>query len=466
MSPRQSRRRQALPQRQRGAAIVLIVIALAAILMMSALALDGGHMLVNKTRLQSAVDAAALSGAKTLQEQLGAADAEFNARQDALQTLVLNAAASGNAELADAIGNAVGNFAVVEFSDSIYGLFTYPGPANARYVRVRVPDFPLTGFFWGFVQAMGSGGDMDKAVTAMATAGPSPTSPCDIAPLMVCGDPNVYDPENGMFWGYEFGDLEVLKMAAGNTSPIGPGNFQLIRLDGTGKSDIRDALAGGIAQCNTVDDTVDTETGNAVGPVAQGLNTRFGRYSGYFKSSDSTQYPPDLVVAFSTVSQGQGGGQGGGNSTVPALSLDDDDSTILYDESDPVQADSDGNISSSGGVQLDDYNDWVERQADCPSGSYCQSNGARERRMLKIVVGNCTGQNNGQSTLPVLGFGCFFILQTVAQQGTEAQIFGQFIRECEGDNVPGPNPVNDVGPQIIQLYKTYINGIAIPNVDS
>jgi Flp pilus assembly protein TadG len=466
MSPRKSRRSRALPQCQRGAVVVLIVIALAAILMMSALALDGGHMLVNKTRLQNAVDAAALSGAKTLQEQLDSADAEFNARTDALQAIVLNAAATGNDELESAIDNAVGNFATVEFSDSIYGVFSYPGPANARYVRVTVADYPLAGFFWDFAQILGSAPDRDKAVAAMATAGPSPTSPCDIAPLMVCGNPNAYDPDNGMFWGYEFGDLEVLKMAAGNSSPIGPGNFQLIRLDGTGKSDIRDALAGGIQQCNTVDDSVDTETGNAVGPVAQGLNTRFGEYKGYFKASDSTQYPPDLVVAFSTVSQGGGqgaGGQGGGNPQ-PALSLSG--STIVYNGSDPVQADNDGNLTSNGGVALDDYNDWVERQADCPGGSYCQGNGARERRMLKIVVGNCTGQNNGQSTLPVLGFACFFVLQSVSQQGTEAQIYGQFIEECEGDNVPGPDPAGDVGPQIIQLYKTYLNGVATPSTDS
>ena len=482
MNPCKPRRRRALPQRQRGAVIVLIVIALAAILMMSALALDGGHLLVNKTRLQNAVDAAALSGAKTLQEQLGGSDAEFNARTDALQTLLLNASASGNDELENAIGDAVGTFATVEFASSVYGPFTYPGPTNARYVRVTVPDFPLAGFFWNFVQVFNSGADEEKAVAAMATAGPSPTSPCDIAPLMVCGDPASYDPGSGMFWGYEFGDLEVLKMASGGNSPIGPGNFQLIRLDGTGKSDVRDALAGGIQQCNVVEDTVDTETGNAVGPVAQGLNTRFGEYSGYFKSSDSAQYPPDLVTAFSTVNQGGGGGgQGNGNGnggngnggggngngqggSAPALSLSG--STIVYNGIDPVQADSDGNISSNGGVQLDDYNDWVERQADCPSGSYCQSNGARERRMLKIVVGNCTGKNNGQSTLPVLGFACFFVLQSVAQQGSEAQIFGQFVRECSGDNVPGPNPSNDVGPQIIQLYKTYINGVATPSTDS
>src|SRR2546423_1745474 len=58
----------ASPRSQRGAAIVLIVIALLALLLMAGLALDGGHLMLNKTRLQNAVDAAALAGAKTLDE--------------------------------------------------------------------------------------------------------------------------------------------------------------------------------------------------------------------------------------------------------------------------------------------------------------------------------------------------------------------------------------------------------------
>ena len=50
----------ALPRRQGGAVAALIVIALAAIMLMAALALDGSHMLLNKTRLQGAVDTAGL----------------------------------------------------------------------------------------------------------------------------------------------------------------------------------------------------------------------------------------------------------------------------------------------------------------------------------------------------------------------------------------------------------------------
>jgi len=32
--------------------------------------------------------------------------------------------------------------------------------------------------------------------------------------------------------------------------------------------------------------------------------------------------------------------------------------------------------------------------------------------------------------------------------------------------VPGPTPSSDAGPQIIQLYKTYINGSGTPSTDS
>lgn len=86
--------------------------------------------------------------------------------------------------------------------------------------------------------------------------------------------------------------------------------------------------------------------------------------------------------------------------------------------------------------------------------------------MLKIVIGQCSGTDGGTASVPVLGFGCFFTLQPMEQSGGQAWLLGQFVKECEGDAVPGPNPVGDVGPQIIQLYKSYINGISTPSPDS
>jgi Flp pilus assembly protein TadG len=435
----------ATPRRQEGSVSVLMVIALAAMLMMAGLALDVSHMLLNKTRLQNAVDASALSGAKTLLQVEGGVNIASVTRTAALNTLTQNANATGNSELATAIGGNVGTFAVVELASSVYGPFAYPGPANAKYVRVSVPTYSLTGFFWNFVQTFGTSGLRNKAVSAIATAGPSPTSPCDLAPLMVCGDPTKYNPGAGMFWGFQFGDLQVLKTAAGNSSPIGPGNFQLLDF-GSGGSTVRDDLAGGGKVCRTVGDNVQTAPGNKVGPTSQGLNTRFGIYNGPVSASD---YPPDLVTTSST----------------PAITYDASVTPPTKYKGQPVTS-SNGNLTAGTNAILD-YNDWRASTAACVAGgSGCQSNGVFERRMLKIVVGNCTGKQGGTTSVPVLGFGCYFVVQPMSNGGTEAQIFGQFVKECEGDNVPGPNPTSDVGPQIIQLYKTYLNGSGTPSTDS
>jgi Flp pilus assembly protein TadG len=436
----------ATPRRQGGAVSVLMVIALAAISMIAALALDGGHMMLNKTRVQNAVDAAALSGAKTLLEVAGAANMASATRTAALNTLTQNANATGNTELATAVAGNPGAFATVELSSSVYGPFSYPGPANAKYVRVSVPSYQLTGFFWSFVQTLGTAGLGNKAVAAIATAGPSPTSPCDLAPLMVCGDPTKYNPAAGVFWGFQFGDLQVLKTAAGNSSPIGPGNFQLLDF-GSGGSTVRDDLAGGGTVCRNVGQNVQTAPGNKVGPTSQGLNTRFGIYNGPVSASD---YPPDLVTTSST----------------PAITYDDATGQKMYKGQ--TVTSSGGNLTAGANAILD-YNDWRASTAACVAGtgSGCQSGGVFERRMLKIVVGDCTGKQGGTTSVPVLGFGCYFVVQPMSNGGTESQIFGQFVKECTGDNVAGPSPSTDVGPQIIQLYKTYIgSGTGTPSTDS
>ncbi|WP_447793607.1 MULTISPECIES: Tad domain-containing protein [Pseudomonas] len=434
----------ATPRRQEGAVSVLMVMALAAMAMMAALALDGGHLLLNKTRLQNAVDAAALSGAKTLSQVAGGINSASATQAAALSTLMQNANATGNNELATAVAGNPGAFAVVELSSLVYGPFSYPGPSDAKYVRVSVPNYNLTGFFWNFAQSLGVLGN--KTVAAIATAGPSPTSPCDLAPLMVCGDETQYDPDAGMFWGFQFGDLQVLKSAAGNSSAIGPGNFQLLDF-GSGGSTVRDDLAGGGEVCRNVGQDVQTSPGNMVGPTSQGLNTRFGIYNGPVSASD---YPPDLVTTSSN----------------PSITYNDSVSPAQTQYQGQPVTSSDGNLTA-GGNAIYDYNDWRASVAACVagSGSGCESNGVFERRMLKIVVGDCTGKQGGSTSVPVLGFGCYFVVQPMNGGGTEAQIFGQFVKECEGDNVAGPSPSTDAGPNIIQLYKTYL-GIGTPSTDS
>jgi len=182
-----------------------------------------------------------------------------------------------------------------------------------------------------------------------------------------------------------------------------------------------------------------------VGPVAQGLNTRFGVYNG--PGMNATDYPPDWVTQFNN----------------PKMTYNDNTSPPRVEyQGQPVT--SSGGDLTAGATALYDLNDWLADSTACAVSGSCA--GAYERRMLNIVIGDCNGASGGQVEVPVLDFGCFFLLQTVSQQGSEAQVFGQFVKECEGDGYAGPVPTDDVGPIIIQLYKTYLGGVSTPSPDS
>jgi hypothetical protein len=50
------------------------------------------------------------------------------------------------------------------------------------------------------------------------------------------------------------------------------------------------------------------------------------------------------------------------------------------------------------------------------------------------------------------GAGCFFLLQEMTGSGSESQLFGEFLPDCEAIGTPGPNP-GDGGPYVIQLFR-------------
>jgi uncharacterized membrane protein len=213
-----------LRHKQKGAIAIVVVVGLIAFLAMAGLALDSGHAMLNKTRLQNAVDAAALSGAKEL--DLTGKDV-FLARAAAIAAFEANSVASGNAEMGDAYADGTIQLEV-QFSETLDPFV--PGTSPAEYVRVYARNFRLPMWFAAL------GATTDKVVAASAVAGPSPTinTACNIAPMMVCGDPDAGAP----FWGYAEGEPDVLK-ASSSGSDVGPGNFQLIRLgDNTGGADI------------------------------------------------------------------------------------------------------------------------------------------------------------------------------------------------------------------------------------
>ena len=79
--------------------------------------------------------------------------------------------------------------------------------------------------------------------------------------------------------------------------------------------------------------------------------------------------------------------------------------------------------------------------------------GAFDRRTLPVFVADCTNAGGGAQDLPILSFGCFFLLQKSIQNGQQAEIFGEFAEECSTPGFSGPDPTIIPGPKIIQLYK-------------
>jgi hypothetical protein len=269
----------------------------------------------------------------------------------------------------------------------------------------------------------------ETVVGASAVAGPSTTLGriCNVAPMMVCAGPDpVMDPfaaDYDPYFGFDPNQLEVLK-AGDPGSPMEQGNFQLIRLDGAvGAADTREALAGSYDACVNTDDPIQTEPGNTVGPVAQGLNTRLNRYDGPMNGGES-EYPPDVVV------------------TQPPLRLElaDDGDTILYNDLPVTQA---SQIPYA----------YSEYDADVTTSSVSKlANGMAGRRVIAMPVGVC-GDEAGQSEIPFATVLCFYLIQEV-NQGNDPHVFGQFTPNgCAVTGTAGPDPITGPGPYLIQLYK-------------
>ncbi|NCF50801.1 hypothetical protein GWP57_04260 [Gammaproteobacteria bacterium] len=408
--------------RQRGVALPLVAIGLLAMLAVAGLALDASHALTNKTRLQNTTDAAALAAAKEydLANDIIAANAE------ALSIFGINADGAGNHELNAAYD--IGEITIrIEWSETLNPFInTGVGP----YVRVVATDYDIDTSLSAVV------GISEIGIGASAVAGPSPAikRACNIAPLVACAK----DPEDTNLFGFQPNQLEVLKAGSDPNCPadpenpeVGPGNFQLIRLDcGAGGKCVRENLAGTYDSCATIDQTVETEPGNTVGPTVMGLNTRFGVYTGAMQGTEAL-YPPDVVTA-------------------------EPSSRLFYGKSDTsnecrIRRTDTQDLVTAETIDFswDDYlfNIQTAQLTNIPpAGEY-------ERRVLTIPIARCDGEDNGQSTLDVVGFGCYFILQTVEQAGNLAHIFGQFIEGCTANGTPGPDPMSGPDPYLIQLYK-------------
>lgn len=250
-------------RRQRGVVVLFYMVGLLAVVGMAGFALDLGLAFLTKTRLQNALDAAALDGARELM-------------LSGFDTTKADTAAK-----ATFAANIAGSPPTVTFSQK-QSPFT-PTLINARYVRVAVTGWPVQTYLsrvMGLADSYNLGGQ--------AMAGPLPLGdPCG-APLGVCGVPTSSDKVctdgNGCF-GITTGEITL------HDESVGPGNYGLLDM-GSGGSDVAEGIAGAADLCVRAGEKQVTEPGKK--SIVNPMNSRFGAANGKYDDPDT--YPPDKVT--------------------------------------------------------------------------------------------------------------------------------------------------------------------------
>ncbi len=399
------------PRRERGAALVLVVIGMLALLAMAGLALDTAHVLLNKSRLQSALDAAALAAAKSLSGSTDTTTADTAANS----VFTLNLAQYPELQRAVTGGLTL----TTQYSSTLIPFNA--GTAPASFVRASITGFTTQ---MSLISVLGI---TSMNVAGSAVAGPSPplTTACNIVPVFVCANTTV---GTAPLFNFQVGQVLGLNLSAGSTSTIGPGNYGLLSIGGNGANIVRDNLAGDYANCASVNQSVTTEPGVAAGPVADGINTRFDIYKA---NLSSTTYPPDPVNSAahqSSLTQAANGDVMQGATDISAITP----------------------ASSQAAALTFNYANYNTASYDTTVPPAVPG-----RRVLAAPLGDCTGLANGKNSVTVKGFACVFLLQALGNGANANEIFAQITSGCDANGRPGGGAgAPTTGPFRIELYKS------------
>lgn len=372
--------------KQNGSIIPTVALSMLAMMGMAGMVFDASHVFSSKTRLQNIIDSTTMTAAAVLDETWS----QSSARKAAKKIFDDNLNQPGNGKLKD-LGISSSDL-VIQFSDTRNPFIASPAATRFARVRINPGTVKINTLFMKVV------GVDELDLSGSAVAGPSPAlgEVCNLTPTIICGDSFIPPDNNGMF-GYDYGSQVTLALGDTKNNNVGPGNFQLLSIDEDekGGNAVRDYMAGGYTGCASSTQTIETKPGKTAGPAAQGINTRFGIYSGPISSDE---YPPDLVT---------------------------DAGAAGYPDS------------------------YAEYVLDNRIKSYDENDGIAERRVINVAFGNCTGTVNGRGDVPIIGFGCVFLNEPMTKA---EELHGELIRECRSGGIPGPAPIDGPGIHTIQLY--------------
>lgn len=223
---------QQLPfQNEHGSVIVFISLGLVILFGIAAIAIDGGRLYFEKSKVQSAVDAAVLAGA---------------------QQIPISSAAAVTTAIEVASRNG-------------YTLHPSDIKVEGKFISATIrQEAPMT-----FAKVLGFH-KVDVPGVAKAKIGPLKSGK-NIIPIGI------------QEYGNGFRYLESYQL---NLMPNIRGNFGYLAVDGRGASNLKNGIINGITL--SVGETVSTEPGGKVGPVREAISTRISQDIGKPQCSSAT----------------------------------------------------------------------------------------------------------------------------------------------------------------------------------
>ncbi len=246
-----------------GAAAIYVVFAGTLALSGGVLALDIGRVVVLRSQMQNAADAAALSAAAQLDGQSGAITRGIAAASNAI---------SNTTNLSDTAGA----FTVQSIT---YYDGTDPTPvvtnddSEAVYVEVTLAPRTITIFLAPALQAVSSGAVAEQfTLEGTARAGIMPIV-CAAPPYMACNPSEGGDPADDLLDADNAGRLLLTKVGPGGGT-LAPGNFGLLcpSSGNCGAANVGNALANDPGLCYT--SVVTTSPGSQTQQALNGINAR------------------------------------------------------------------------------------------------------------------------------------------------------------------------------------------------
>jgi hypothetical protein len=383
---------------QRGSVLILTALSLAVLIGFLGIVIDLGRLFVNKTELQTAMDACALAASSELRPNVVPPDPQAVARA------VSAGLVAGNRNKTAFQSNSPGLTSDdIYFSDRLSdNSTTFPfgyvpsgsaNPATAKYVMCARAQTGITTWFMQVLESALGGTPSTKTVGAWATATTAPAQTNCGIPIGVCklGAPPSYGFTTGQWISGRFD-------SGGGVT----GSFNWIDFSPpSGGANELAGLLSGAGQCNLAVSNPVGQTGILGNSAAKAWNSRFGLYQGGGGNPNLTSAPPDHTGYAYTPnnwpSEANAFGDFQAKRATHASYGNTTDTVTAGNDLTGLSVNNSYNVTTHG-----------------PTGQHATS--GADRRLAVAPVVDCT-QWETQQTVPILGWACVLMLHPISQPG-------------------------------------------------